>query len=476
MERKITAEMISWKEDPDRKPLIITGGRQTGKTYSVKEFAEAHYRSHVYINFEINPEKKTLFAGSLDPADLIPRIIMSEKTELYDGGSLIILDEIQSCTAAYSALKPLSEDHRFDVIAMGSFLGINLDDDDDRISPLGYVDMLRMHPMDFEEYLWAMGIRKELIELIKECIRDRKAVPDYFHRQMSDHFRRYIAVGGMPAAVRTFAETSDYVRTSKKLDSIIALLMKDAGRYSRKAGRSKINACFRSIPHQLSREDKRFHYADVEKSKNKGKRVYGNALEWLYNSGLTLSCLNLSEPVMPLSERASENSFKVYMADTGILLRLMDGIDASSIVLNDPYANHGALMENAVASALSKKNYALYFYAKRDSTLEIDFVTNCDDGVALIEVKSGRDKRSKSLNTLMQEKNRNRTGIKIMDSNVEYDDKNGIWHLPLYAACFFEERTVSDIPPMPSSDEINRAFDEYMKNRGTRKGPLPASP
>ena len=457
--------MIAWKEDPERKPLIITGCRQTGKTYIVKEFARTQYRSNIYINFETNPEKKVLFTGSLEPKDLIPRIILSETTELYDGKSLIILDEIQSCEAAYSALKPLSEDHRFDVIAMGSFLGINLDDDDEHISPLGYIDMLRMHPMDFEEYLWAMGIKKELVDVVRDCICDRKPVPDYFHKLISEHFRKYIVVGGMPAAVRIYAETSDYVRTAKELDKLIALLMKDAGRYSRKAGRSKINACFKSIPHQLSREDKRFHYADVEKRKNNGRRIYGNALEWLYDSGLTLNCLNLSEPVMPLSERAQEKSFKVYMADTGILLRLMDDIDASSIVLDDPYVNHGALMENAVASALSKKNYSLYFYAKKDSSLEIDFVANFDGRVALIEVKSGRDKRSKSLNALMQEKNRNREGYKIMDSNVEYDEKNGIWHLPLYAACFFDERTVSNIPPSPSSEEINRAFDEYMKNR-----------
>ena len=463
MERKMMKELMEWKKDPDRKPLIITGCRQTGKTYIAKSFAESAYRSYIYINFETTPEKKDLFDNSLDSKELISRLILSENKELYKNDSLIILDEIQNCNAAYSSLKSFSTNKEYDVIALGSFLGINLDDEDDHISPLGYVDIKRLHPMDFEEYLWAMGINKELIDMVRGHIRDRTEIPDYFNRTLIDHFRKYIVIGGMPEAVKIYSTTNDYVRTAKALDSIITLLMKDAGRYSRKAGRAKINACFVSIPHQLSREDKRFHYADVEKSKDSGKRRYGNSLDWLLDAGLILKCLNLSEPNLPLSEHAQENSFKIYMADTGILMRLMKDVEPTTIIINDPYVNHGSMMENAIASALSKKGYDLYFYAKKDSTLEIDFVTNIDGIVSLIEVKSGRNKRSKSLNTLMSEKNRNRVGYKIMDTNIEYDE-NGILHLPLYVISLMDDREEHQLPISESSDTINKRFEEYRRS------------
>ena len=465
MERKITEDLQKWRFDPDRKPLIVTGCRQIGKTYSVKDFAKSEYRSSIYINFETDADKKSLFEGPLEPEILRQRITMAADTPLYDGKSVIILDEIQSCPAAYSALKPLSTDRRVDVIAMGSFLGVNLDDDDDHLSPLGYVNILRMHPMDFEEYLWAMGVNKDLIDMVKGHIRNREPVPSYFNKTLTDHFRRYIVVGGMPEVVNVYSTTGDYVRAAEAMDEIIGILKEDAGRYSRKAGRMKINACFKSIPSQLSREDKRFRYADVEKSKSVGRRIYGNALDWLEESGLVLKCLNLTEPVMPLSERTVDSSFKMYMADTGLLTRLMVDLDPSKVATNHPFVNQGALMENAIASALAKKGYPLYFYAKRNSTLEIDFVIPVDGKVGLIEVKSGRNKRSKSLNILLAEKDGDRIGFKVMESNVETDE-NGALHLPLYAVSFFEDPPEPELPPAPSADEMNEMFRRFKESGG----------
>ena len=270
MERKITRRMEEWKDDPDHKPLILTGCRQIGKTYSALEFARTHYRSHIYINFETNPEKKQLFDGSLEYDDLIPKLSFSEKVGLIEGESVIILDEIQDCPNAYSALKPLSLSGKIDIIALGSFLGVNLDDNSERISPLGYVNIERMYPLDFEEYLWAMGIDKELIGMIEKNIRDHTAVDEYFNRVLIDHYRRFIVVGGMPEAVRIYSETKDYTKVSKALDEIVTILKKDAGRYSTKTGRTKINACMDSVPVQLSREKKEFTYSLIEKKKNVG--------------------------------------------------------------------------------------------------------------------------------------------------------------------------------------------------------------
>ncbi len=466
MERKIAADLLRWSRNPSRKPLIITGCRQTGKTYVVEEFAQENYRSHVRIDFEKDPEKRRLFEGSLDPKDLVPDILMSEKTELYEGESLIIFDEVHLCSGAYSSMKHFAEDGRFDVIAISSFFYTEWDDDD-RLSPLGYVDFLEMHPMDFEEYLWAMGVRRELIDAVRGCIRERKSVDEYFHGIISEHFRRYLVVGGMPEAVGTYADTSDYVRTSEALDRIVATIRRDVRDRSCRAGYSKLGACLDSISRQLSSGDKRFRFTGVEGRRNTGLRTYGCPISWLIGAGLAHKSRNLREPTMPLSFHASNRSFKLYMMDTGVLAKLI-GADAAEVVFGDPFAYHGALMEDSVACALSGKGYDLYFYAKECSTLKIDMVSYIGGRVSLIEVRSGENRRSKALNSMMLN-DRDRNGIRIMDSNVEYDEKNGIWHLPLYAACFFEDRTASNIPPMPSSEEINRVFDEYIRNQEERK-------
>ena len=464
MERKITKRMEEWKDDPNHKPLILTGCRQIGKTYSALEFAKTHYHSYIYINFETNPEKKQLFDGSLEYDDLIPKLSFSEKVGLIEGESVIILDEIQDCPNAYSALKPLSLSRKVDIIALGSFLGVNLDDDDGRISPLGYVNIERMHPLDFEEYLWAMGIDKELIEMIEGNIRNHVAVDEYFNRVFIDHYRRFIVVGGMPEAVRMYSETKDYTKVSKALDEIITILKKDAGRYSTKTGRTKINACMDSVPVQLSREKKEFTYSLVEKRKNVGKKVYGSSLDWLENAGLIYRCHNVTEPVLPLSERVDEDSFKVYMTDTGILIHLMEDVDPAAVAIGDPYINHGAIMENAILSDILKKGYKPFYYSKRNSTLEIDFVMSRNNRIDLIEVKSGMNKRAKSLKTLMEQKIDNRDGFKVMIGNVLTED-NGIVHLPLYALSMIEPRRVENIPPAMDSEEINRIFRGLRKNR-----------
>ncbi len=464
MERKITRRMEEWKDDPDHKPLILTGCRQIGKTYSALEFARTHYRSHIYINFETNPEKKQLFDGSLEYDDLIPKLSFSEKVGLIEGESVIILDEIQDCPNAYSALKPLSLSGKIDIIALGSFLGVNLDDNSERISPLGYVNIERMYPLDFEEYLWAMGIDKELIGMIEKNIRDHTAVDEYFNRVLIDHYRRFIVIGGMPEAVRIYSETKDYTKVSKALDEIVTILKKDTGRYSTKTGRTKINACMDSIPAQLSREKKEFTYSLIEKRKNVGKKVYGSSLDWLENAGLIYRCHNVTEPVLPLSERMDEDSFKVYMTDTGILIHLMEDVDPAAVAIGDPYINHGAIMENAILSDILKKGYRPFYYSKRNSTLEIDFVLSRNNRIDLIEVKSGMNKRAKSLKTLIEQKIDNRDGFKVMIGNVLTED-NGIVHLPLYALSMIEPRKVENIPPALDPEEINRIFRESRKDR-----------
>ncbi|MBR4203768.1 MAG: ATP-binding protein, partial [Candidatus Methanomethylophilaceae archaeon] len=447
MKRKIITKMKGWKDDSDHKPQVLIGCRQIGKTYSVREFGRDNYSDVIYINFEEMPEQRAIFSGNLDYRTIIDRIETVNKKSLRKGKSLIILDEIQSCNAAYSSLKSLSQQHDVDVIALGSFLGLRIDGDDSRISPLGYVNLLEMHPMDFEEFLWAMGYDEELIGSVSGKIRALENIDPVINRALSDAFRRYVVVGGMPEAVRTYSATGSYMKAYEKLQDIVEILKRDAGKYSGNADRMKIIRCLESIPNQLARKNKKFTYASIEKRRGRGSRYYGSALDWLRNAGLIEYCYNVTEPNPPLSGKVCNDDFKIYLCDTGLMSVLIEDADIDAMVNRDPYANNGAFMENAVASALIRLGYDLRFYEKENSTLEIDFLINTDGIINLIEVKSGRNKKSKSLSTLLTEKDRKRAGIKIAEGNI-YIDEKGVIHLPLYGACFIKESTVAEIGPL----------------------------
>ena len=460
MERKVTSKMAAWKSNPAHKPLLLTGCRQIGKTYSVKEFGRENYDDVVYMNFEEEPDRKLIFSGNIDHRTILERIEIIEKKTLRNGRSLLIMDEIQSCAAAYSSLKHLSEQKDVDVIALGSFLEIKIDSGE-HLSPLGYVDVLEMHPMDFEEFLWAMGYDRRMIESVANSIRSIQAIDPVINIALSDAFRRYIAVGGMPEAVATYASTGSYMKAYKKLKDIIEILKRDAGKYSDAADRMKIVKCLESVPSQLATGGKKFIYAEIEKRRGRGARYYGSALDWLKNAGLIEYCCNVSEPNPPLSAKTIADDFKIYLCDTGLMSVLIEDADIDALVNRDPYANNGAFLENAVACVLTKKGYDLRFYGKKGSTLEIDFLVNLGGTVGLLEVKSGRSKRSKSLNTLLAEKDRKRTGFKLAEGNVSVAD-NGAVHLPLYGACFLDESAVAEIGPLdPSSaNERFRALEE----------------
>ncbi len=451
MKRKIEEELSHWKENPERKPLVMLGCRQVGKTFSIRKFLSKNYKSYVEINLERQPEKRSIFSGDLNAENIIDKLIIDSGTELTPGKSAIFLDEIQASKSAFSSLKWLKEDGRFDIFASGSFLGMELNNDDspdgsEPISPLGYVNTLTMYPMDFEEYLWAVGAKDKLIDAARQSISKGCPIDPIYNKLLSDHFRRYMIVGGMPEAVKTYAETKDYAKTVTVIKDILDILRADTGKYSKKnTDRMKILACMASIPAQLASDRRKFQFVDIEKSSG-GRNRYGEALEWLINAGMVYRCYNLSSVNPPLSLNIKETMFKAYMCDTGLLIWLMDDADPGAIVNSDPFANNGAIMENAVAAALVKNGYPLYYYAKEDSTLEIDFVMN-RKSIELIEVKSGKNKRSKSLRVMLSEKDRDRKGINICEGNI-MTDENSVLHLPLYGASFLPKSEVDYIPPV----------------------------
>ena len=451
MKRKIEADLVAWKEKEGHKPLLVFGGRQVGKTYSITEFAKKAYSRFIYINFEKQPEKKSIFSESLDARYLCERIQEYEGVTL-DKDSVIVLDEIGYCKNAFSSLKSFAEERMIDVIASGSMLGIVLDrTKDGRISPMGFVDAMEMFPMDFEEFLWAAGVSEKLINELKTSILEQKKIDEYLLDRISEYFRYHVIIGGMPEAVSKYIETRSYVQARKTLEDILLILRSDMKKYSGAVSCMKIDACLGSLPRQLA-SNPRFQYKDVEMKKGAMEKHYATALEWLKSASILDQCNNLTEPVAPLPIRERSNSFRMYCRDTGILLALMDYDDARRVLFREPSANLGPVMENAVAGELVKRGYPLRYYLKPNSTLELDFVISIEGSVTAIGVKSGKSKNAKSLRTAMSGY-KGLKGIKLSESNV-FVDENGILCLPLFAPCFFPCPR-SELPPMTEPGDLD---------------------
>ncbi len=434
MRRKIESVFEEWRSSPGQ-ALVLEGPRQVGKTYSMKRLSES-YGSSVYINLEDDTELRSIFEQSNNAEriyeDLSFHGIAFDMTK---GRPLFIIDEIQSCPKAFSALKPLAVDGRCDIISSGSLLGIKLSDEN-FLSPMGYVRLIEMEPMDFEEFLWAIGIDSDLTEKLRSSVETHSEISDPVQRAVMGYFKKFMTVGGMPAAVKTYAETKDYNKVWEVLGSIYGIIKKDALRYSDKKDKLKILACLESIPSQLARENKVFIYKDVEKISGSGKREYGSSLDWLLHAGIINVCRNLKDISEPLSQMERDDSFKVYMKDSGLLTFMLGRETAIAIETGDTSVNKGAVMESCIAQSLISGGYSIHFYSKPNSMLEMDFIISYEGKITALEVKSGRTKRSRSLLMLTSGNYKVGLGIKIADSPVSTDE-NGILHLPLYAPSFF---------------------------------------
>ncbi|MCQ2078791.1 MAG: ATP-binding protein [archaeon] len=452
MRRKVTEVFERWMRKTSKKCLLVKGCRQVGKTYSILEFAERNYQTVIYLNFEKNPRDKEIFEGDLDVGTIMERIALRTGKSITPEGTILILDEIGYCAEAYSSLKWFTQDGRYDVIASGSLLGILLNKKDDALSPMGFVEVCEMHPMDFEEFLWSMGVSQRHIDHVRDAIERETPIDRFVLNSFNDLFRRHLIVGGMPEAVNEYSRTKDYPKTRKILEDIMSQLKDDVAKYSSKPNRIKILQCLESIPSQLAKENDIFQYGDVEKA-NASSRKFGSALGWLENAGVAHRSKNLLEPRVPLSVNEREDSFKMFMCDTGLLMTMMDYGDAYTLYSRDPFCNNGAVMECAIAIALVANGQTLRFFRNRDSTMELDFVLPDTEHIVGIEVKSGRKKRSSSL-LKMQRTYGNSRGVKLADGNISVDE-NGTLHLPLFACCFMKEPR----PEIPAPDYLDSLSD-----------------
>lgn len=435
LRRKITDKLFKWKQQKDRLPLIIKGCRQCGKTRAVQEFARENYEHVIYINFFENSSYADIFKDSLEVDFLTMMITAQIQDAVFETGkTVIILDEIQECPEARTALKFFKIDGRYDVIATGSLLGVSGYGTPKSI-PVGYETMLTMVPMDFEEFLWANGIDEKLIELLKDCMTKEKPVPEALHSKMRMLLLQYTVVGGMPAVVQNFVDYHNMAQVLQMQRDIIMSYEDDMMKYAEDRDKVRIRKCFRSIPKQLAKENKKFQYSVIERGAR--SKDYDSCLSWIEDAGILHHCYNLSVPALPLDGNAEGNTFKVYMADTGLFVSMLEDGTQADILQGSLLGYKGAIFENLVADFFGKMERKLYYFHK-NSGLEIDFVIRYKGEAVLIEVKASNG-NTKSMKQVLSNPDRYhvKQAIKLADAQI---GRNGpVLTLPLYMGAFLTE-------------------------------------
>ena len=437
LKRKIEQALVRWKNTPDRKPLLLKGCRQCGKTYSVMDFARKHYQHTVYLNFYENPDYAAVFEGTLEVDALIMLLsaLLGKKAVFEPGKTILILDEIQECPEARTALKFFRTDGRFDVIGTGSLLGVQGYGKEPRSVPVGSETVIDMFPLDFEEFLWANGIGQPVIDSLKNAMETKTPVPEALHKRMRQLLLQYTVVGGMPDAVQTFVDTHQMQEVLSIQRNIVRSYEDDMIKYAEPRDKSHIRECFESIPLQLSRENKKFQYSVVKKGATASK--YAGSLQWIEDAGIIRRCYNLSVPELPLDGNAIPEMFKVYMQDCGLFVSMLEDGTQFDILQGNLYGYKGAIFENLIADIFTKMGRKLYYFRK-DSGLEVDFVIRWKGGATLVEVKasSGNTKSTKTILRNPEKYHVNRA-IKLGDYNV--GEADGILTLPLYLAFLLRE-------------------------------------
>ena len=438
LKRKIYNILSNWKKDPERKPVIIKGCRQCGKTFAVLEFAKANYKHVLYVNFFEDKQAGLIFADSLNAQHIISGLtaLYGSQVPLIPHETCIIFDEIQQCPDARAALKFLSIDGRFDILCTGSLLGVSGYVSQVSSIPVGYELIVDMYPLDFEEWLWANGINDDIIDILKNAMDNRTTVPAAIHNRMRQLMLQYVVIGGMPEAVADFVVHKDFSRVMAIQKRIVADYKDDVVKYAIQEDKSLIKECFQSIPLQLSKENKKFQYSLVRK-RGTANRFRGS-LQWLEDAGIIRRCYNMNITELPLDGNAIPDQFKVYMADTGLFVSMLEQGTQYDILQGNLLGYKGAIFENVIADIFSKMERKLFYYRK-DSGLELDFIIRYNGQCTPVEVKATTG-NAKSLKTVMAhyEKYHISQAFKLGDYNVGQTDN--ILTLPLYMAFLLTAR------------------------------------
>ena len=453
LKRKIETFLVKWKKSEDRKPLVIKGIRQCGKTYIVQKFAKENYESVVYMNFILEPDKKSAFTGNIDVDTIILNLsALIQGSRFINGKTCIILDEIQECKEARTALKSFHIDGRFDGIATGSLLGVKgygkskkkKEEEEGQDSvPVGYETVIDMYPLDFEEFLWANGISDMVIDSVKSCFENESTVPDGIHKAMMELLYRYVIVGGLPEVVNCFLKTKNIELIYKVQRNLIAEYEEDMVKYADDPNKPRIRECFESIPKQLAKENKKFQYSVVKKGGRASQ--YRGSIQWLEDAGIVRRCYNTQITELPLEGNSIKDSFKVYTTDIGILVAMLDYGTQADILKGNLLGYKGAIFENLMADFLCKSGQKLYYFHK-DSGLELDFLVRFKSECVILEVKAKTGK-AKSMTTVLKNKDvyHVNNAIKLGQYNVGREED--ILTIPLYMGFLVEDKLADVIIP-----------------------------
>lgn len=438
IERKVYSRLLRWKGDPRHKPLVVKGQRQVGKSTIIEEFARREYGDYILLDLNRDRGARELFSGNLD-ADTVVRNIELYTDRRVDGRStLLIFDEIQMSSAARSSLKCFAQSGKYDVIASGSLLGVALRrsrDDGGALPPVGFEEHLTMYSCDFEEFLWAKGVPKDSVEAIREDIRRGRKLNGAVLERYSSLFREFMVVGGMPEAVQTYVDTGNLGEVQKVQDSILNTITDDILRYAPEGQQMRTLACYRSIPSQLAQTNGKFQFSKVADLKGKKDLpTMEENLLWISGAGYGNFAYSLTSPELPLEVHENRKSFKVYISDTGLLVRQC-GTDVCRAVLKGEGQNLGYVTENAVAEGLTKAGFVPRWYRKNSGAgrMEVDFVLPLDGKVAAVEVKSGDTKTSASLGKVAETFD---IGRRIMFCRENVSETDGVELYPLFASAF----------------------------------------
>ncbi len=433
MNRKIYNYLLNWKISNDRKPLILQGARQVGKTFIASTFGDNEYSNVVICNFEQEPDLKEFFK-KLEPKTIIENVSAYKRKEIIPGHTLIIFDEVQACPEALTSLKYFNEQaNEYHIIATGSLLGIAVNRQETSF-PVGKVETVTMYPMDFEEFFLACNEKNStIIENIKKCYKDNTPIPQPFHDMALDAYKRYLYVGGLPEVVDIYIKTNNYEMVRIKQNEILNDYLNDMSKYNRASEIPKTRLIFKSISTQLAKENKKFKYSSIKRGGR--SKDFEQSLEWLSLVGVANQLFRLEQIKLPLLANKSNNDFKFYMNDVG-LCAANQKIIIDDILYSNPSFDDfkGGLTENYVYNQLLINGFDLYYWTSK-SDAEIDFISRIGVDIIPIEVKSSDNTRSKSLNVYMKEM-KPKYAIRISSKNFGFE--NNIKSVPLYAVFCIE--------------------------------------
>ena len=441
LKRKIDSFLCDWKKNSNHNPLIVKGARQIGKTESILHFAKYNYDNVVYINFVEEPKYKNITVDGYKPEQICKNIsLLNPEVKFTKGSTLIFFDELQDFPEIATSLKFFKIQGVYDVICSGSLLGINYRKIES--NSVGYKTDFIMHSMDFEEFLWAKGYDENIADMMLEHIRNHTPFSTLEQEVFFSLFRDFSLLGGMPALVKSYFENGSFVGILDMQRQLVADYKEDVRKYVHGIEQTKILNVFNRIPIQLGCENKKFQISKVAPgAKNKD---YWGCIEWLNDAGIISVCYCLNFPELPLKGNFDDSKYKIYFADTGLLIALLDDEVQDDLRINANMGTYkGALYENIVAEALTKSGADLFYYKRQDSTLEEDFFLRTKNNLIPIEVKSA-NASAKSLQTLIKsEKYKDiQWGIKLVDGNVGF--ANNVLTIPYFCA-FLLKRFLSEI-------------------------------